>query len=133
MTLKYTLSKSLDIAFISVIYFIFALVIAEIIDKLINFRKNSDKEEKNTQIFYDVIEVLIHICIITIAYHFIRENIISCCIPLPFSKLFGYKYKITEKAGTILTSFAFINGSDKLVKKVKNIVAFTEKKLKVDK
>ena len=80
---------------------------------------------------YNILEILLHIAIVTIAYHLIREHFINCCIPLPFSNIFGYKYKITEKAGTILTSFALIMGSDNLVRKVKNVVEAIEKSLGV--
>jgi hypothetical protein len=94
--------KIIDIVFITVLYFIFAISFSKWLDMKIGpFNK---KDNDNKSIPRLLFEIIIHLSVIAISAYIIR-NIVGY-IPFPLNGLYGFEHsKVKELSGGVVSGF----------------------------
>ncbi len=94
--------KIIDIAFITVLFFIFCISFSKWLDLKIGVFKEKDNETKSILRLF--LEIISHLSLIAIAAYFIR-NIVGF-IPFPLDGLYGFQHsKVKELGGGVLINF----------------------------
>lgn len=88
--------KILDIGYITVIYFIFGLIISRILDKYYGKFDKANENKKN--IIKVGIEIVVMMWILAILIYLARNFVEG--IPSPFDGLFGFQHNLVKELGS---------------------------------
>ena len=131
--IPFNIVKTLDIAFLSIIQFSFAIIINIVIDKF--FLPQSELVENNPNVFSDFIFLCITVAVlVTIAYT--GKNIIRK-LPSPFHSWSGYQHNKLKELSHIsaLVSFLLLTSGvvERRISSIRNYFGLNTKFSNIDK
>lgn len=115
--IPFRIVKILDIGYTTFIYFILALVISVLLDKI--YGEYDEKKEEKKTIFIKSIELLSMIWINGIIIYFAR-NIVEL-IPSPFNNMYGFEHsRLKELQDAYVFDFVLLYNQENLIKRMEN-------------
>jgi len=109
--------KILDIGYTTFIYFLLALIISVLLDKL--YGDYDEKEEEKKSILIRTLELFSMIWINGIIIYFAR-NIVEL-IPSPFNNIYGFEHsRLKELNDAYVFDFVLLYNQENLIKRMEN-------------
>ena len=113
----FRLIKILDIGYTAFIYFLLALIISVVLDKI--YGEYNEKEEEKKSVFKKTIELFSIIWINGIIIYFAR-NIVGL-IPSPFNNIYGFEHsRLKELNDAYVFDFVLLYNQTNLIKRMEN-------------
>jgi len=118
LNLGFRFIKILDIGYVTVIYFLLAIIIGGILDKL--YGEYNDKNEKKHSTFRNLLDLIVMIWINGIMIYFAR-NLVQF-IPSPFDNIYGFKHnRLKELESAYVFDFVLIYTQKTLIERMTNL------------
>uniref|UniRef100_A0A6C0IJU7 Uncharacterized protein n=1 Tax=viral metagenome TaxID=1070528 RepID=A0A6C0IJU7_9ZZZZ len=111
----FRLIKILDIGYVTIIYFLLAIIIAVLLNKI--YGEYNEKDEKKKSTFRKSLDVVGMIWINGIIMYIVR-NLVPL-IPSPFNNIYGFKHaRLKELESAYVFDFVLIYTQTNLVKRM---------------
>lgn len=114
--------KSLDIIYVTIIYFILSILLTIFINKLLEkYDSNYNLDKQKPLIIFLKCSILVSFYVLVI---YLLRNIVGL-IPSPFNNLYGFKHhKIKELSGSLVFSYLFLSFQYNTLHKLEYIVKY---------
>ena len=115
LRVPFRLIKILDIGYTTLIYFLLALIIAVLLDKI--YGEYDEKEEEKKSILIRTLELFSMIWLNGIIIYFAR-NIVEM-IPSPFNNIYGFQHnRLKELNDAYVFDFVLLYNQENLIKRM---------------